>query len=156
TVAAVTVTDPPSVSTVDEEDARHFDIAAGPSQLLGASVEFHERVYVPDGAAGAVWVYDLSGKELDQIEIDSGGGPIELYHTGDTLFANAVNTHNAVVISSDGEARLAPKDRDVILGGNAPPEDDDSSGGDEGEDGDGESGQEVGPPGAVTNLTGSV
>ncbi|WP_155830179.1 fibronectin type III domain-containing protein [Glycomyces tenuis] len=156
TVAAVTVTDPPSVITVDDDNARHFDIAAGSSQLLGASLEFHERVYVPDGAAGVVWVYDLSGNEIDQIEIDAGGGPIELYHTGDTLFANAVNTNNAVVISSDGEARLAPKDRDDILGGNAPPEDDGESSGDEGEEGDGEGGQEVGPPGAVTNLTGTV
>ncbi|WP_051392890.1 fibronectin type III domain-containing protein [Glycomyces arizonensis] len=158
TIAAVTVTDPPSVITVDDEDARRFDIAAGSSQLLGASLEFHERVYVPDGAAGIVWVYDLEGNELDQIEIDAGGGPIELYHTGDTLFANAVNTNSAVVISSDGDARLAPKDRDDILGGNAPPEDDDEDGsGDEGEDGDeGEGGEEVGPPGAVTNLAGTV
>lgn len=157
TVAAVTVTDPPSVITVDDESARHFDIAAGSSQLLGASVEFNERVYVPDGAAGAVWVYDLDGNELDPIEIDSGGGPIELYHTGDTLFANAVNTNNAVVISSDGDARLAPKDRDDVLGGNAPPEEDDDSAGDEDGDGGGDGGgQEVGPPGAVTNLGGTV
>lgn len=156
TVAAVTVTDPPSVITVDDDDSRRFDIAAGPSQLLGASVEFHERVYVPDGAAGAVWVYDLEGTELDQIELESGGGPIELYHTGETLFANAVNTNNAVVVSSDGNARLAEKDRDDILGGNAPPQDDDESG-DEDEGGDeGGGGQEVGPPGAVTNLTGTV
>ncbi|HEU5126367.1 MAG TPA: fibronectin type III domain-containing protein, partial [Glycomyces sp.] len=156
TVAAVTVTDPPSVITVNNEAAQRFDIAAGPSQLLGASVEFHERVYVPDGAAGIVWVYDLEGNELDQIAIDSGGGPIELYHTGETLFANAVNTNNAVVVSSDGNARMAEKDRDDILGGNAPPEDDDESG-DEGEDGDeGGGGQETGPPGAVTNLSGTV
>lgn len=156
TVAAVTVTDPPSVITVNDDESRRFDIAAGSSQLLGASVEFHQRVYVPDGAAGIVWVHDLDGNELDQIEIDSGGGPIELYHTGETLFANAVNTNNAVVVSSDGNARLAEKDRDDILGGNAPPEDDDTSG-DEGEDGDdGRGGQEIGPPGTVTNLTGTV
>ncbi len=158
TIAAVTVTDPPSVITVNDDESRRFDIAAGPSQLLGASVEFHQRVYVPDGAAGIVWVHDLDGKEIDQIEIDSGGGPIELYHTGETLFANAVNTNSAVVVSSDGNARLAEKDRDDILGGNAPPEDeDDDDSGDEGEDGDdGRGGQEEGPPGAVTNLAGTV
>ncbi|MCH7231316.1 fibronectin type III domain-containing protein [Glycomyces sp. L485] len=159
TVAAVTVTDPPAVITVNDEDSRRFDIAAGSSNLLGASLEFHQRVYVPDGAAGLVWVYDLEGNELDKIEIDSAKGPIELYHTGDTLFANAVNTNNAVVVSSDGNARLAPKDRDDILGGNAPPEDDeDDSSGDEDEDeeGEGEGGEEVGPPGAVTNLAGTV
>ncbi|GAB3649546.1 fibronectin type III domain-containing protein [Glycomyces tarimensis] len=156
TVAAVTVTDPPSVITVDDEQSHRFDIAAGPSQLLGASMEFHQRVYVPDGAAGLVWVYDLEGNELDRIEVDSGGGPIELYHTGDTLFANAVNTNNAVVVSSDGNARLAEKDRDDILGGNAPPEDEEDGSGDEGDEGDGEGGEEVGPPGAVTNLAGTV
>ncbi|GAB4007054.1 hypothetical protein GCM10029992_59680 [Glycomyces albus] len=82
TVAAVTVTDPPSVVTVDDEATHRFDIAAGSSALLGAAVEFHQRVYVPDGAAGLVWVYDLDGTELQRIEIDSGGGPIELYHSG--------------------------------------------------------------------------
>ncbi|GAB3219249.1 hypothetical protein GCM10027447_01670 [Glycomyces halotolerans] len=155
-IAAVTVTDPPSVVTVDDDKARRFDIGAGSSQLLGAAMEFHQRVYVPDGAAGIVWVYDLDGNELDKIEIDSGGGPVELYHSGDTLFANAVNTNHAVVVSSDGNARLAEKDRDDILGGNAPPENDDESGGDEEGEGDGGSGEEVGPPGAVTNLAGTV
>jgi hypothetical protein len=156
TIAAVTVTDPPSVVTVNDEQSRTFDIAAGASNLLGASVEFHQRIYIPDGASGLVWVYDLEGNELDRIEIDSGNGPIELYHTGDTLFANAVNTNAAVVVSSDGNARLAEKDRDDILGGNAPPEDE--TGGDEEgeEEGDEESAPEVGPPGAVTNLDGTV
>ncbi|MCD0447171.1 fibronectin type III domain-containing protein [Glycomyces sp. A-F 0318] len=155
TIASVTVTDPPSVVTVNDDQTRTFDIAAGASNLLGASVEFHQRIYVPDGASGLVWVYDLDGNELTRIEIDSGNGPIELYHTGDTLFANAVNTNAAVVVSSDGNARLAEKDRDDILGGDAPPEDE--TGGDEGdEDGNEESAPEVGPPGAVTNLGGTV
>jgi hypothetical protein len=155
TIASVTVTDPPSVVTVNDEQTRTFDIAAGASNLLGASVEFHQRIYVPDGASGLVWVYDLDGNEIDRIEIDSANGPIELYHTGETLFANAVNTNAAVVVSSDGNARLAEKDRDDILGGDAPPEDE--SGGDEGdEDGDEESAPEVGPPGAVTDLGGTV
>lgn len=156
TIASVTVTDPPSIVTVDDEQTRSFAIAAGPSELLGASVEFHQRIYVPDGASGLVWVYDLDGNELTRIEIDSGGGPVELYHTGDTLFANAVNTNAAVVVSSDGNARLAEKNRDDILGGDAPPTEDDE-GGDEGdENGDEESAPQVGPPGAVTNLDGTV
>ena len=155
TIASVTVTDPPSIVTVDDEQSKSFAIAAAPSNLLGASVEFHQRIYVPDGASGLVWVYDLDGNELDRIEIDAGGGPVELYHTGDTLFANAVNTNAAVVVSSDGNARSAEKDRDDILGGNAPPEEE--TGGDEGdEEGDDESAPEVGPPGAVTNLGGTV
>ncbi|NUQ88559.1 MAG: fibronectin type III domain-containing protein, partial [Glycomyces artemisiae] len=155
TIASVTVTDPPSIVTVDDEQTRSFAIGAGSSELLGASVEFHERIYVPDGASGLVWVYDLDGNELQRIEIDSGGGPVELYHTGDTLFANAVNTNAAVVVSADGVAALAPKNRDDILGGDAPPTEDD--GGDEGdEEGDDESAPEVGPPGAVTNLDGTV
>ncbi|SDE35669.1 fibronectin type III domain-containing protein [Glycomyces harbinensis] len=155
TIASVTVTDPPSVVTVNDDQTRTFDIAAGASNLLGASVEFHQRIYVPDGASGLVWVYDLDGNELDRIEIDSGNGPVELYHTGDTLFANAVNTNAAVVVSSDGNARQADKDRDDILGGDAPPEDE--TGGDEGdEDGNDESAPEIGPPGAVTNLDGTV
>jgi hypothetical protein len=156
TIASVTVTDPPSVVTVDDDKATSFSISAAASNLLGASVEFHQRIYVPDGASGIVWVYDLEGNELDQIEIDAGGGPVELYHTGDTLFANAVNTNAAVVVSSDGNARIAEKDRDDILGGNAPPEDEES--GDEGdeEEGDEETAPEVGPPGAVTNLRGTV
>ncbi|WP_112137337.1 fibronectin type III domain-containing protein [Glycomyces dulcitolivorans] len=156
TVASVTVTDPPSIVTVDDDQTRTFQIAAGASELLGASVEFHERIYVPDGASGIVWVYDLEGNELQRIEIDSGGGPVELYHTGDTLFANAVNTNAAVVVSADGEAVLAPKNRDDILGGDAPPTEEDE-GGDEGdEEGDEESAPQVGPPGAVTNLDGTV
>ncbi|RRR97522.1 fibronectin type III domain-containing protein [Glycomyces terrestris] len=156
TIASVTVTDPPSIVTVDDDQARSFAIGAGASELLGASVEFHERIYVPDGASGLVWVYDLEGNELQRIEIDSGGGPVELYHTGDTLFANAVNTNAAVVVSADGEAVLAPKNRDDILGGDAPPTEEDE-GGDEGdENGDEESAPEVGPPGAVTNLDGTV
>ncbi|THV43088.1 fibronectin type III domain-containing protein [Glycomyces buryatensis] len=154
-VAAVTITDPPSVLTVNDDQARTFSIAAGSSQLLGASVEFNSRVYVPDGAAGKVLVYDLEGNELTHIEIDSGGGPIELYHTGNTLFANAVNTNAAVVIASDGVARLAEKDRDDILGGNAPPEEEDE-GGEGDEDDNGEDTEEIGPPGAVTNLAGTV
>lgn len=155
TIASVTVTAPPSIVTVDDEQTRSFAIGAGSSELLGASVEFHERIYVPDGASGLVWVYDLDGNELQRIEIDSGGGPVELYHTGDTLFANAVNTNAAVVVSADGVAALAPKNRDDILGGDAPPTEDD--GGDEGdEEGDDESAPEVGPPGAVTNLDGTV
>lgn len=156
TIASVTVTDPPSVVTVDDDKATSFSISAAASNLLGASVEFHQRIYVPDGASGIVWVYDLEGNELDQIEIDAGGGPVELYHTGDTLFANAVNTNAAVVVSSDGNARIAEKDRDDILGGNAPPEDEES--GDEGdeEEGDEETAPEIGPPGAVTNLRGTV
>ncbi|MFC3492176.1 fibronectin type III domain-containing protein [Glycomyces rhizosphaerae] len=155
TIASVTVTDPPSVITVNDDTTKSFSISAAPSNLLGASVEFHQRIYVPDGASGLVWVYDLEGKELDRIEIDAGGGPLEMYHTGDTLFANAVNTNAAVVVSSDGNARQAEKDRDDILGGNAPPEEEES--GDEGEDeGDGEAAPEIGPPGAVTNLRGTV
>ncbi|SDL62355.1 Fibronectin type III domain-containing protein [Glycomyces sambucus] len=157
TIASVTVTDPPSVVTVDDDQTRTFQIAAGASELLGASVEFHERIYVPDGASGIVWVYDLEGNELNRIEIDSGGGPVELYHTGDTLFANAVNTNAAVVVSADGTAALAPKNRDDILGGDAPPTEEDEGGDDEGEEeGDEESAPEVGPPGAVTNLDGTV
>jgi hypothetical protein len=157
TIASVTVTEPPSVITVDDDKAKSFSIAAASSNLLGASVEFHQRIYVPDGASGIVWVYDLEGKQLDQIEIDAGGGPIELYHTGDTLFANAVNTNAAVVVSSDGNARLAEKDRDDILGGNAPPEDETEGDDEEGdEEGDDESAPEIGPPGAVTNLRGTV
>ncbi|THV32184.1 fibronectin type III domain-containing protein, partial [Glycomyces paridis] len=94
--------------------------------------------------------------ELTRIELDSGGGPIELYHPGDTLFANAVNTNQAVVVSSDGNARLADKNRDDILGGDAPP-DEDQGGDDEGdEEGNEEAAPEVGPPGAVTNLGGTV
>ncbi|HEX2145295.1 MAG TPA: fibronectin type III domain-containing protein [Glycomyces sp.] len=155
TIASVTVTEPPSVITVNDDQAKSFSIGAVSSNLLGASVEFHQRIYVPDGAGGIVWVYDLDGNELDQIEIDSGGGPVELYHTGDTLFANAVNTNAAVVVSSDGNARIAEKDRDDILGGNAPPEDDTS--GDEGdEEGNDETAPQIGPPGAVTNLGGTV
>jgi hypothetical protein len=155
TIASVTVIDPPSVLTVNDDQAKSFSIAAAPSNLLGASVEFHQRIYVPDGSSGIVWVYDLEGNELDQIEIDAGGGPVELYHTGDTLFANAVNTNAAVVVSANGNARLAEKDRDDILGGNAPPEDDTS--GDEGDDeGNDETAPEIGPPGAVTNLRGTV
>lgn len=157
TIASVTVTDPPSVITVNDEESKHFAIAAAPSNLLGASVEFHERVYVPDGASGLVWVYDLDGNELDRIEIDAGGGPVELYHTGDTLFANAVNTNAAVVVSANGNARQAEKDRDDILGGNAPPEEEEESTGDEGdEEGEEESAPQIGPPGAVTNLRGTV
>ncbi|MCC3762979.1 fibronectin type III domain-containing protein [Glycomyces sp. TRM65418] len=156
TIASVTVTDPPSVVTVNDEESKSFAIAAAPTNLLGASVEFHQRIYVPDGASGIVWVYDLDGNELDQIEIDAGGGPVELYHTGDTLFANAVNTNAAVVVSSDGNARIAEKDRDDILGGNAPPQDE-TAGDDEGdEEGNEESAPEIGPPGAVTNLRGTV
>jgi hypothetical protein len=157
TIASVTVTDPPSVVTVNDDKAKSFAISAAPTNLLGASVEFHQRIYVPDGSSGIVWVYDLEGNELDQIEIDAGGGPIELYHTGDTLFANAVNTNAAVVVSSDGNARLAEKDRDDILGGNAPPEDETEGHDEEGdEEGDEESAPEIGPPGAVTNLRGTV
>jgi len=156
TIASVTVTDPPSIITVDDDQSRTFDIAAGSSELLGASVEFHQRIYVPDGASGLVWVYDLEGNELDRIEIDSGNGPVELYHTGDTLFANAVNTNAAVVVSSDGNARIAEKDRDDILGGNAPPEDEDDAGDEGDEDGNEETAPEIGPPGAVTNLGGTV
>ncbi|WP_100449036.1 fibronectin type III domain-containing protein [Glycomyces xiaoerkulensis] len=157
TVAAVTVTDPPSVVTVDDDQATSFDIGATPSSTLGAAMEFHERVYVPDGTNGLVWVYDLDGTELERIEIDSGGGPVELYHSGDTLFANAVNTNQAVVVSADGQARMAEKDRDDILGGNAPPddEDEDSGEGEEGDEGD-DGGQEEGPPGAVANLAGTA
>ncbi|MEU5155177.1 fibronectin type III domain-containing protein [Glycomyces sp. NPDC021274] len=156
TIASVTVTDPPSVITVNDEESQRFAIAAAPSNLLGASVEFHQRIYVPDGASGLVWVYDLEGKELDRIEIDAGGGPVEMYHTGDTLFANALNTNAAVVVSANGNARQAEKDRDDILGGNAPPEDDDSQG-DEGDDeGSEESAPQIGPPGSVTNLRGTV
>ncbi|MFB9660958.1 fibronectin type III domain-containing protein [Glycomyces mayteni] len=156
TIASVTVTDPPSIVTVDDDQTRSFAIGAGSSELLGASVEFHERIYVPDGTSGLVWVYDLDGNELQRIEIDSGGGPVELYHTGDTLFANAVNTNAAVVVSADGVAALAPKNRDDILGGDAPPTEEDD-GGDEGdENGDEESAPEIGPPGAVTNLDGTV
>ncbi|THV31212.1 fibronectin type III domain-containing protein [Glycomyces paridis] len=157
TIASVTVTDPPSVITVDDDSSKRFATGATPSNLLGASVEFHQRIYVPDGAAGLVWVYDLDGTELDRIELDSGGGPIELYHTGDTLFANAVNTNQAVVVSSDGNARLAEKNRDDVLGGNVPPTDDeDDTGNDEGDE-EGETPDEpVDPeaPGAVTDLTG--
>jgi hypothetical protein len=156
TIASVTVTDPPSIVTVNDNESKHFSIDAAPSNLLGASVEFHQRIYVPDGASGLVWVYDLDGKELDRIEIDAGGGPVELYHTGDTLFANAVNTNAAVVVSSDGNARQAEKDRDDILGGNAPPEDEEENGDEGDEDGSDESAPEIGPPGAVTNLRGTV
>ncbi|MDN3239032.1 fibronectin type III domain-containing protein [Glycomyces tritici] len=156
TIASVTVTDPPSVITVNDEESKHFSIAAAPSNLLGASVEFHQRIYVPDGSSGLVWVYDLDGKELDRIEIDAGGGPVEMYHTGDTLFANAVNTNAAVVVSSDGNARQAEKDRDDILGGNAPPEDEEATGDEGDEEGDEESAPQIGPPGAVTNLRGTV
>ncbi|MEV3935252.1 fibronectin type III domain-containing protein [Glycomyces sp. NPDC049804] len=156
TIASVTVTEPPSIVTVNDEQAKTFSISAASSNLLGASVEFHQRIYVPDGASGLVWVYDLDGKELDRIEIDAGGGPVELYHTGDTLFANAVNTNAAVVVSSDGNARQAEKDRDDILGGNAPPEDEDAEGDEGDEDGNEESAPQIGPPGAVTNLRGTV
>ncbi|GAA2128900.1 fibronectin type III domain-containing protein [Glycomyces algeriensis] len=156
TIASVTVTDPPSVITVNDEESKHFAIDAAPSNLLGASVEFHQRIYVPDGTSGLVWVYDLDGKELDRIEIDAGGGPVEMYHTGDTLFANAVNTNAAVVVSSDGNARQAEKDRDDILGGNAPPEDEEEAGDEGDEEGDEESAPQIGPPGAVTNLRGTV
>jgi hypothetical protein len=156
TIASVTVTDPPSIVTVNDNESKHFSIDAAPSNLLGASVEFHQRIYVPDGASGLVWVYDLDGKELDRIEIDAGGGPVELYHTGDTLFANAVNTNAAVVVSSDGNARQAEKDRDDILGGNAPPEDEEENGDEGDDDGSEESAPEIGPPGAVTNLRGTV
>ncbi|MEU6860933.1 fibronectin type III domain-containing protein [Glycomyces sp. NPDC046736] len=152
TINSVTVTDPPSILTVNDDQARTFQIGAASSTLLGASVEFHERIYVPDGTAGLVWVYDLEGNEISRIEINSGNGPIELYHTGDTLFANAVNTNEAVVVSADGNARMAEKNRDDILGGDAPPADDES--GDD--EGDGETAPEVGPPGAVTNLGGTV
>ncbi|WP_030155358.1 fibronectin type III domain-containing protein [Glycomyces sp. NRRL B-16210] len=156
TIASVTVTDPPSVVTVDDERSKSFTIGAGASNLLGASVEFHQRIYVPDGASGLVWVYDLDGNELDRIAIESGNGPIELYHTGDTLFANALNTNQALVVSSDGNARIAEKDRNDILGGDVPPEEDES-GDDEGEDsGDGETAPQVGPPGTVSNLAGTV
>ncbi|MEU5156244.1 fibronectin type III domain-containing protein [Glycomyces sp. NPDC021274] len=162
TIASVTVTDPPSVITVNDEESQRFAIAAAPSNLLGASVEFHQRIYVPDGASGLVWVYDLDGKELDRIEIDAGGGPVEMYHTGDTLFANALNTNAAVVVSANGNARQAEKDRDDILGGNAPPpeaedEPGDEGNGDEGEGSESEEGGEAAEPsapGAVTNLTG--
>jgi hypothetical protein len=159
TVAAVTITDPPSVVTVNNAAAKRFDIDAVASELLGASMEFHERIYVPDGVTGTVWVYDLDGNELDQIQIDSGRGPIELYHAGDVLFANAVNTSQAVVVAADGTARLAEKDRDDILGGNFPPDDapesDESSGdGDENQDQQGDQGgQTEGPPGTVANLS---
>ncbi|MFG3339359.1 fibronectin type III domain-containing protein [Glycomyces sp. NPDC048151] len=156
TIASVTVTDPPSVVTVNDEQATSFAISAASSNLLGASVEFHQRIYVPDGASGLVWVYDLEGKELDRIEIDAGGGPVEMYHTGDTLFANAVNTNAAVVVSSDGNARSAEKDRDDILGGNVPPEDEEANGDEGDEDGSEESAPQIGPPGAVTNLRGTV
>ncbi|WP_205326626.1 fibronectin type III domain-containing protein [Glycomyces sp. YM15] len=156
TIASVTVTDPPSVVTVNDAESKRFTISAAPSNLLGASVEFHQRIYVPDGASGLVWVYDLDGNELDRIEIDAGGGPVELYHTGDTLFANAVNTNAAVVVSSDGNARQAEKDRDDILGGNAPPEEEDANGDEGDEDGSDESAPQIGPPGAVTNLRGTV
>ncbi|WP_133884365.1 hypothetical protein [Glycomyces sp. NRRL B-16210] len=160
TIASVTVTDPPSVLTVNDDQSKSFTIGAATSPLLGASVEFHQRIYVPDGAAGIVWVYDLDGKELDQIELDSGNGPIELYHTGNTLFANAVNSNQAVVVSSDGNARIAEKNRDDILGGNVPP----TEAGNEGDEGD-ESGRDEGDlggdtpvepeaPGRVTDLTG--
>ncbi|MEU6857970.1 fibronectin type III domain-containing protein [Glycomyces sp. NPDC046736] len=170
TQAAVTVTDPPSVVAVDDERSGHFSIAAESSPLLGASVEFSDRIYVPDGHANRVWVYSPAGEELAGIDIDAGGGPIELYATGAVLFANAPYTNQAVVVADDGTARLAPKDRDDILGGNVPPVDDygdedegDGSGtGDEsphGEEGDVERPEDEPdpePPGAVTDLTGVV
>jgi hypothetical protein len=177
TVAAVTVTDPPSILTVDDATARMFMIAADSSPLLGAAMEFHERVYVPDGTSGLVWVYALDGTELDQIAIDSGKGPIELYHAGEVLFANAANTNSAVVVAADGTARQAEKDRDDILGGNVPPLDElsnaagndgdderwntDDSGNDRSSEGNGEQGgdeqrdtlPEPTPPGRVADLT---
>ncbi|WP_199042744.1 fibronectin type III domain-containing protein, partial [Glycomyces salinus] len=62
------------------------------------------------------------------------------------------------VVSSDGTAQIAEKDRDDILGGNAPPEDDndEGSGDDDEGDGDEDGGEEIGPPGAVTNLVGAA
>ncbi|WP_460539667.1 fibronectin type III domain-containing protein [Glycomyces halotolerans] len=166
--AAVTVASPPGVVAVQDERSQTFPIDADSTPLLGAAVEFRERVYVPDGSADKVLVFGLDGTELDAIDIDAGGGPIELVSAGDMLFANAVYTNNAVVIAADGSARLAPKDRDDVLGGNVPPVE---PVGDEGEDGDlGVSDHEDGaqdggdseappvpePPGPVTGLRGAV
>lgn len=176
TRAAFTVTDPPSAIAVDDEHAGRFDIAAESSPLLGASVEFNQRIYVPDGNADKVWVHGLDGEPLTSIDIGAGGGPIELSATGSVLFANAPYTNEAIVVADDGTTRLAPKDRDGIIGGNVPPVDNEDgeedegdglgageedsegegAGDDSGEGGDEEEQADPEPPGAVTALTGVV
>lgn len=159
TVAAVTVADPPGVVTVnDSGESDKFDIGAVNTPLLGAAVEFNQRIYVPDGDAEILWVYSLDGQEIERIDVPSNGGPLELYNSGGMLFVNAPYSNTAVVIDADGNAEEADKARDDILGGDTPPidepEDDPNEGGDDGEEGDeGADGEpEVGPPGEVGNL----
>ncbi|QSB04496.1 fibronectin type III domain-containing protein [Natronoglycomyces albus] len=158
TIAALTVTNPPGVITVDGQgDSQTFNISANDTPLLGAAVEFNQRIYVPDGTAGLLWVYNLDGQEIDRIEVPSNNGPLELYSAGGMLFVNAPYSNTAVVIDDNGNARRADKARDDILGGDMPPidepEDEDNSG-DEGEEGDeGADGEpEIGPPGEVGSL----
>jgi hypothetical protein len=88
---------------------------------LGAPQVLGGRVYVPDSATGRLIVYDIaSGRLLDQIQVSSSPGPLDLFVKDGLLWVNAADGPDAVSIDAAGVVHHIGKYEPTVPGGPLP------------------------------------
>lgn len=98
-----------------------IDFAVPGAGLLAPAVAFADQFYCADADAGIVYVFNATGRSLNQISIPTAGGPLELEVRENHLFINAPDGSTARVVDERHQVREVNKYDDGVLGGNPPP-----------------------------------
>ncbi|HEX3732421.1 MAG TPA: fibronectin type III domain-containing protein [Mycobacteriales bacterium] len=108
----VAITNPAARQIVLVHNSQVNTVAVpGDGDKIGPALVFSQLLYVPDEQADRIRVFDLSGKNMQDIE--DPGGKVELENREDHLVINSVGTDKAWVVDSTHnvkELEKAPKD----------------------------------------------
>ncbi|MFY1636181.1 fibronectin type III domain-containing protein [Solwaraspora sp. WMMB335] len=115
----LTVPDDREVQVVNDAGTVTTFTVPGRGAELAAAVPWAGQVYVPDNAAGVVYVFGPGGALVRQIPL-RGGGDLELEVRGDHLYINALDAAKAQVVDRDQKVSLVDKYPDDVVGGDAP------------------------------------
>jgi hypothetical protein len=88
---------------------------------LGAPQVVGGRVYIPDSTTGRLIVYDIaSGRLLDQIQVSSTPGPLQMFVKDGLLWVNSAQGPDAVSIDATGAVHHIGKYEPTLPGGPLP------------------------------------
>ncbi|MGI8329733.1 hypothetical protein ACRYCC_07185 [Actinomadura scrupuli] len=108
-----------SLVLLDTGSGRHSTVSLkfpkhhyGPPQILGS------KIYIPDQTAGSLIVYDSATNAFDtQIVVGGRPGPLEVFVSGNLLWANDPHGRRAVVLDTSGAVKQISKYDEKVPGG---------------------------------------